>query len=135
MSAVAERPAIGWSPEWTATGAAARAIAAVILVPCAWCWGQRRILRPAGNGEGLIPVTTRQRDALLAMREAGGAIHRPYDHQWIVGGRMVRTVVMRHLLDIGLVVFDRHGPGWDPAVAHYVLTPEGVELLTVAACQ
>lgn len=24
-------------------------------VPCGHCWGQRRILRPAANGEGLVP--------------------------------------------------------------------------------
>ena len=26
-----------------------------LTVPCGYCWGQRRILRPAANGEGLIP--------------------------------------------------------------------------------
>lgn len=25
-------------------------------VPCGHCWGQRRIFRQAGNGEGLIPT-------------------------------------------------------------------------------
>lgn len=39
---------------------AARREAAVAVVfvevPCPECWGQRRILEPARNGEGLIPV-------------------------------------------------------------------------------
>lgn len=62
---VAELPAIGWDPRWTATGRSARItrlIAAAPLVapgtrPCGHCWGQRRIFRQAAKGEGLIPVT------------------------------------------------------------------------------
>lgn len=29
---------------------------AAVWEPCPTCWGQRRILSPAGNGEGLVPV-------------------------------------------------------------------------------
>jgi hypothetical protein len=37
--------------------AVADAASAGVWEPCATCWGQRRILSPAGNGEGLVPVT------------------------------------------------------------------------------
>lgn len=29
---------------------------AAVLASCATCWGQRRYLEPARNGEGLVPV-------------------------------------------------------------------------------
>lgn len=58
MSAVAERPAIGWSPEWTATGRCARVQRIVLDLtrPCPTCWEQGRTWCPARNGEGLVPV-------------------------------------------------------------------------------
>lgn len=39
--------------------ARARALAPLVeprTEPCGHCWGQRRILTPAANGEGLVPV-------------------------------------------------------------------------------
>lgn len=81
MRAVRERPAIGWDPRWTATGRArrlARLMADAPLVapgtrPCGHCWGQRRILRAAGNGEGLIPVVCGQCGGAGRVPTGGGS--------------------------------------------------------------
>ncbi|WWT39984.1 hypothetical protein [Microcystis phage Mae-JY09] len=77
-----ERPAIGWSEEWTATGRTAR-IARLIAeanlplvepgtVPCGYCWQQGRIHRLAGNGEGLVHDVCPRCDGVGRVREGQG---------------------------------------------------------------
>lgn len=47
----------GWSGTLTYTGPDSRVLATAVVRVCAYCWGARRLLAQARNGEGLVPVT------------------------------------------------------------------------------